>query len=75
MKTIKIIESDGTVRLFSPLYVKSAKMVHSSTNEDWCIVLNLDDQVEPVYTILCKNRAEMDRKFDMVKEALESISK
>ena len=40
MKTIKVTEKDGTVRIFNPIHITDAKLVVSEYNKEWCIVLN-----------------------------------
>jgi len=42
MKPIKFTEDDGTILFFNPLHVTDVKVTHSEFNNDWCIVLNIN---------------------------------
>lgn len=74
MKTIKVTEKDGTVRIFNPMYISDAKFVVSEYNKEWCIVLNLNSKSSSSsYTILHTSREEAEREFEYINDCLESI--
>ena len=74
MKTIKVTEKDGTVRIFNPMHVADVKLVVSEYNKEWCIVLNLNYKVSSSsYTILHSSKEEAERDFEYINECLESI--
>ena len=73
MKTIKVIQKDGTVRIFNPMHITDVKLVASEYNKDWCIILNLSKSSDSVYTILHSSREEAEREFEYIQECLESV--
>ena len=73
MKTIKVTEKDGSVRIFNPMHVTDVKLVASEYNKDWCIILNLSKSSDSVYTILHSSREEAEREFEYIQECLESV--
>ncbi len=74
MKTIKVTEKDGTVRIFNPMHVTDVKLVVSEYNKEWCIVLNLNYKASSSsYTILHSSKEEAERDFEYINECLESI--
>ena len=74
MKTIKVTDSDGTQRIFNPMYVTDVKLVASEYNKDWCIILNLNSKSsDSIYTILHTSREEAEREFEYIQECLESV--
>ena len=72
MKTIKVTEKDGSVRIFNPIHITDAKLVVSEDNKEWCIVLNYKSGALP-YTILHSSKEEAEKDFEYIKECLESI--
>ena len=74
MKTIKVTQKDGYVRIFNPMYITDVKLVASEYSKDWCIVLNLNSKSsDSTYTILHTSREEAEREFEYIQECLESI--
>lgn len=73
MKTIKVTEDDGTVRIFNPIHITDVKLVISEYNKEWCIVLKLDDRSATYYTILHSSKEEAEKDFEHINECLESI--
>ena len=73
MKTIKVTEEDGIVRIFNPIHITDAKLVVSEYNKDWCIVLNIDKPSTLPYTIPFYSKEEAEREFEYINECLESI--
>ena len=73
MKTIRVTQKDGTVRIFNPMHITDVKLVASEYNKDWCIILNLSKSSDSVYTILHSSREEAEREFEYIQECLESI--
>ena len=73
MKTIRVTQRDGTVRIFNPMHITDVKLVASEYNKDWCIILNLSKSSDSVYTILHSSREEAEREFEYIQECLESI--
>lgn len=73
MKTIKVIQKDGTVRIFNPMHITDVKLVASEYNKDWCIILNLSKSSDSIYTILYTSREEAERGFEYIQECLESV--
>ena len=73
MKTIKVTQRDGTVRIFNPMHITDVKLVASEYNKDWCIILNLSKSSDSVYTILHSSREEAEREFEYIQECLESV--
>ena len=71
MKTFKVTESDGTVRIFNPRYITDVKLVVSDYNKDWCVVIFIPKR--EVYTILCNTKEEALEKMDEINSCLESI--
>ena len=72
MKVIEIIEADGTIRSFSPLYVTDVKVIHSDFHKNWVIDIDLATP-EKIYTILCDSEADMKQKYQYVKECWQSV--
>ena len=73
MKTIKVTQRDGTVRIFNPMHITDVKLVASEYNKDWCIILNLSKSSDSIYTILHTSREEAEREFEYIQECLESV--
>ena len=73
MKTIRVTQRDGTVRIFNPMHITDVKLVASEYNKDWCIILNLSKSSDSMYTILHSSREEAEREFEYINECLESI--
>lgn len=74
MKTIKVTEEDGTVRIFNPMYITDVKLVASEYNKDWCIILNLNSKSSSSsYTILHSSKEEAEREFEYINDCLGSI--
>ena len=73
MKTIRVTQRDGTVRIFNPIHITDAKLVISEYNKDWCIVLNIDKPSTLPYTIPFYSKEEAEREFEYINECLESI--
>ena len=74
MKTIKVTEEDGTVRIFNPIHITDAKLVASEYNKDWCIVLHLNSNYNgSIYTIPFHSKEEAEKEFEYINECLESI--
>ena len=73
MKTIKVTQKDGTVRIFNPMHITDVKLVASEYNKDWCIILNLSKSSDSMYTILHSSREEAEREFEYIQECLESV--
>ena len=73
MKTIKVTQKDGYVRIFNPMYITDVKLVASEYNKDWCIILNLSKSSDSIYTILHTSREEAEREFEYIQECLESV--
>lgn len=73
MKTIKVTQKDGTVRIFNPMHITDVKLVASEYNKDWCIILNLSKSSDSIYTILHTSREEAEREFEYIQECLESV--
>ena len=73
MKTIKVTEKDGTVRIFNPMHITDAKLVSSEYNKDWCIVLNTSKQRTLPYTIPFHSKEEAEKEFEYINACLESI--
>ena len=75
MKTIKVTEKDGTVRIFNPIHITDAKLVISEYGKDWCIVLHLNSNYNgSIYTIPFHSKEEAETEFDHINECLESIN-
>lgn len=73
MKTIKVTQRDGTVRIFNPMHITDVKLVASEYNKDWCIILNLSKSSDSIYTILHTSREEAEKEFEYIQECLESV--
>ena len=73
MKTIKVAQKDGYVRILNPMYITDVKLVASEYNKDWCIILNLSKASDSMYTILHSSREEAEREFEYIQECLESV--
>ena len=75
MKIFKVTETDGTQRIFNPMYISDAKLVASEYNKDWCVVISIDDKSvgDSTYTILFNSKEEAQKKFNELSECLESI--
>ena len=73
MKTIKVTQKDGTVKIFNPMHITDVKLVASEYNKDWCIILNLSKSSDSMYTILHTSREEAEREFEYIQECLESV--
>ena len=74
MKTTKVTEKDGTVRIFNPIHITDVKLVISEYNKDWCIVLHLNSNYNgSIYTISHSSKEEAERDFEHINECLESI--
>ena len=72
MKVIEIIEDNGNIRSFSPLYVTDVKVVRSDLHKNWVIDIDLATP-EKIYTITCDSEADMKQKYQYVKECWESV--
>ena len=74
MKTIRVTQRDGTIRIFNPMHITDVKLVASEYNKDWCIILNLNSKSsDSIYTILHTSREEAEREFEYIQECLESV--
>ena len=74
MKTIKVTEKDGTVRIFNPIHITDVKLVISEYGKDWCIVLHLNSNYNgSIYTIPFHSKEEAETEFDHINECLGSI--
>ena len=73
MKTIKVTQKDGTVRIFNPMHMTDVKLVASEYNKDWCIVISLSKSSDSTYTILHASREEAEKEFEYIQECLESV--
>lgn len=75
MKIFKVTESDGTQRIFNPMYITDAKLVTSEYNKNWCVVFFINDKSveDSTYTILLDSKEEAQKKFNELSECLESI--
>ena len=72
MKTIRIVEEDGCMRVFNPMYVKDVRLVSPGENGlDWAVVLNFDDGGTVARPFKSKDKAEVF--FRYVDECLKSI--
>ena len=76
MKIFKFTETDGTQRIFNPMYITDVKLVASEYNKDWCIVIFINDRAtgDSTYTMLFYSKEEAQKKLDEISECLESIS-
>ena len=73
MKTIKVTEKDGTVRIFNPIHITDVKLVVSEYNKEWCIVLNLNSVFRTApYTILHSSKEEAE--IDITRSHLQFIN-
>ena len=74
MKTIKVTEKDGSVRIFNPIHITDAKLVVSEYSKEWCIVLHLNSNYNgSIYTIPFHSKEEAEKDLEYIKECLESI--
>lgn len=69
MKLI-FIRDEEEIKFINPLYVRRVKQTHSDINDDWCIVIEMDDLT--VETILFKTEGEANRKLIDISAAMES---
>lgn len=69
MKLIFIKDEEG-IKYINPLYVRSVKQIHSDINDDWCIVIEMDDHT--VETILFKTEEKANRKLIDILVAMET---
>ncbi len=72
MKTIKITEEDGCIRVFNPMYVKEIRLVSPDENGlDWAVVLNFADGGAVARPFKSKDKAELF--FRYANECIKSI--
>lgn len=62
-------KTDGEVKFINPNFVRSVKQTHSDINDDWCIVIEMDDH--NVETFLSKTEKESNCKLIEIAEAME----
>lgn len=62
-------KTDGEVKFINPNFVRSVKQTHSDINDDWCIVIEMDDH--NVETFLSKTEEESNCKLIEITEAME----
>lgn len=62
-------KTDGEVKFINPNFVRSVKQTHSNINNDWCIVIEMDDH--NVETFLSKTEEESNCKLIEITEAME----
>ena len=70
MKTIKVTEKDGTVRIFNPIHITDAKLVVSEYTREWCVKLSVSGHT---YTYLYGSKDEAEKFLNEINECLESI--
>lgn len=62
-------KTDGEVKFINPNFVRSVKQTHSDINDDWCIIIEMDDH--NVETFLSKTEEESNCKLIEITEAME----
>jgi uncharacterized protein (DUF39 family) len=62
-------KTDGEVKFINPNFVRSVKQTHSNINNDWCIVIEMDDH--NVETFLSKTEEESNCKLIEITEVME----
>ncbi len=62
-------KTDGEVKFINPNFVRSVKQTHSDINDDWCIVIEMDDHT--IETFLSKTEEESNCKLIEITEAME----
>lgn len=62
-------KTDVEVKFINPNFVRSVKQTHSNINNDWCIVIEMDDH--NVETFLSKTEEESNCKLIEITEAME----
>ena len=70
MKTIRVTEKDGRVRIFNPIHITDAKLVVSEYTREWCVTLSVSGHT---YTYLYGSKDEAEKFLNEINECLESI--
>ena len=70
MKTIKVTEKDGTVRIFNPIHITDAKLVVPEYTSEWCVTLSVSGHT---YTYLYGSKDEAEKFLNEINECFESI--
>ena len=75
MKTFRYTETDGTIRIFNPMFITDVKFVQSEYSKEWCIVLSLNGHRLNDHTFILpyKSKEEAEAVFNEINECLESI--
>lgn len=72
MKTIRYTETNGTIRIFNPMFITDVKLTTSEYANAWCIVISFKDKQTP-YTITYTGKENALASLEEINKCLESI--